>query len=72
MVAQTRELIEQGFFGPQPTEAFMKRVGNLVVLPFKGESVFFHERNKFDNHFYGHHGGLTREEMEIPFLACEM
>lgn len=72
LVVQTRELIEAGFFGSQPSELFTKRVGNLVVLPFKGESAFFYERDVFGNHFYGHHGGLTREEMEIPLLACTL
>ena len=27
------------------------------------------EENKFEQLYYGHHGGLTPEEMEIPFLA---
>lgn len=70
LVVQTRVLIDAGFFGPQPAETFLKRVGNLVVLPFKGESVFYYERDVFENHFYGHHGGPTREEMEIPLLTC--
>lgn len=70
LVLQTRELIDAGFFGPQPGETFLKRVGNLVVLPFKGESMFFYERDVFENRFHGHHGGPTREEMEIPLLAC--
>ena len=69
---KTSELIEGGFFGPQPTATFLQRVGNLVVLPFKGESVYYFERDKFDNHFLGHHGGLTRDEMEIPFIACPL
>jgi hypothetical protein len=70
MVLKTRELIDAGFFGPQPSETFLRRVGNLVVLPFKGESVYYYERDCFENRFFGHHGGLTREEMEIPLLAC--
>lgn len=70
LVVKTQELIDAGFFGPQPFDIFRKRVGNLVVLPVKGESTFFYERDVFENRFYGHHGGLTREEMEIPLLAC--
>lgn len=70
MVIKTRELIDAGFFGPQPNETFLKRVGNLVVLPFKGESAYYYEREVFENRFFGHHGGLTRDEMEIPLLAC--
>jgi hypothetical protein len=55
-----------------PSERFLARVGNLVVLPFKGESCHYYERDRFENRYHGHHGGLTREEMEIPLLACEL
>ncbi len=71
LVVKTADLIEQGFYGPvglQPSETFLTRVANLVVLPYAGESVYYFERGKFDNHYYGHHGGPTREEMEIPLL----
>lgn len=72
IVVKTQTLIEEGFFGPHPSDAFLKRVGNLVVLPFKGQSVYYYEREKFENRYFGHHGGLTREEMEIPLLVCEL
>jgi hypothetical protein len=72
LVVETSELIAQEFFGPMPSERFLARVGNLVVLPFKGESSHYYERDRFENRYYGHHGGLTREEMEIPLLVCEL
>ncbi|BCX05611.1 MAG: phosphodiesterase [Candidatus Roseilinea sp.] len=72
IVVKTAELIAEDFFGPSPSARFMARVGNLVVLPFKGESVYYYEREKFENRYYGHHGGLTREEMEIPLLMCAL
>jgi predicted AlkP superfamily pyrophosphatase or phosphodiesterase len=73
LVVRTQELIERGFFGPLPASPnFLDSVGNLVVLPFKGETVFWYEREKFEMKFFGHHGGLTREEMEIPLLVCEL
>lgn len=73
LVLQTRALIEQGFFGPSPaSNKFLARVGNLVILPFKGESVYWYERGRFEQKYFGHHGGLTREEMEIPLLVCEI
>lgn len=75
LVMPTGELIEQGFFGPQDrpaTEQFLTRVGNVVILPLAGESVYWYERGKFEQNFYGHHGGLTRDEMEIPLLACDL
>jgi hypothetical protein len=35
-----------------------------------GEAVWWYEKDKFEQRFYGHHGGLTPQEMEIPLLAC--
>lgn len=63
------ELIDQGYFGPAPmSEAFLSRVGNLVILPYPGESVWWYEKDRFEQKFLGHHGGLTRQEMEVPLM----
>lgn len=68
-VYRTQDLLAQHFFGLQtPSPEFLGRVGNVVVLPYPGESVWWYEEGKFDMHFLGHHGGLTPEEMEIPLL----
>ena len=70
VVYRTEDLIASGFFGARsPTEPFLSRVGNLVILPYRGESVWWYETGRFEQIFLGHHGGLTREEMEIPLLA---
>ena len=38
-----------GLFGPlPPSSRFLDRVGNLVVLPFAGESVWWYEKDKFE------------------------
>jgi hypothetical protein len=64
------DLVEQGFFGSgAPSQTFLDRVGNLVILPYGNESVWWYEPKKFEQRFYGSHGGLTREEMEIGLLA---
>lgn len=68
-VHRTSEFIEQGFFGPHlPTEHFLSRVGNLVILPYKGEAIWWFEKRRFAQNFYAAHGGLTPEEMETIFL----
>ncbi len=72
-VLRTQDLIKRGYFGPPPvSEAFLSRVANLCVLPYKGESVYCYVKGKYEQRYYGHHGGLTPEEMEIPLLACEL
>ena len=69
VVVRTSDLMDDGYFGPPPlSPAFLKRGGDLVILPFEGESVWWFEKDRFDMKFYGHHGGLTAGEMEIPLL----
>ena len=69
-VYKTADLLAQRFFGSQePSQQFLKRVGNLVILPYPGETAWWYEEGVFDMHFLGHHGGLTPQEMEIPFMA---
>ncbi|CAN5398225.1 alkaline phosphatase family protein [soil metagenome] len=66
-VYKTQDLIDQGYFGPRPVaQKFLDRVGNLLILPNPGETVWWYEKGKFEQNFYGHHGGLTADEMEIP------
>lgn len=65
----TQTLIQEGFFGREvPAKAFIKRVGNLVILPYEGESVWWFQKHRFEQHFYAAHGGLTPSEMESIFL----
>lgn len=72
-IYRTEELLTQGFFGAQkPSQTFLNRVGNLVVLPYARETVWWYEEGRFDMHFRGHHGGLTAEEMEIPLLLLSL
>lgn len=68
-VYTVKNLIDRGFFGPNPSEPFLKRVGNLVILSRKNESVWWYEKDKFEITYFGHHGGLTRDEAEIPFMC---
>lgn len=69
VVVRTTDLMDDGYFGPPPlSPAFLGRIADLVILPFEGESVWWFEKDRFEMKFYGHHGGLTAGEMEIPLL----
>ena len=69
-VYKTADLLAQHFFSDgEPSTVFLGRVGNLVILPYQGESVWWYEPGVFEMRFLGHHGGLTPEEMKIPLLA---
>ena len=71
-VVKTESLIEDGYFGPEVSPRFRERVGNLVILPYRYESVWWYEKGKFEQKFYGHHGGLTRQEMETVLYSYEV
>jgi hypothetical protein len=69
-VCKTNDLIQQCFFGMSPpSAAFLGRVGDIVILPYANESVWWFERGRFEQKFYGSHGGLTPQEMETIFVA---
>jgi predicted AlkP superfamily pyrophosphatase or phosphodiesterase len=64
------DLIAAGLFGPgEPSEAFRSRIGNLAILPYEYETVWWYEQARFEQRFLGSHGGLTRAEMETILLA---
>jgi Uncharacterized proteins of the AP superfamily len=68
-----QDLLREHFFGLQPpSRTFLQRVGNVVILPYKRETVWWYEEGRFSMHFQGHHGGLTPEEMEIPLLLLPL
>ncbi len=68
-VVETEWLIENGYFGAPISPSFRARVGNLVILPYPYQSVWWYEKDRFEQKFYGHHGGLTPQEMEIPLVS---
>ena len=70
-VRLTSDLIAEGYFGTTtPSPEFMSRVSELVILPRPGQLVYWNgNRHRFAQKYRGMHGGLTPQEMEIPFLA---
>lgn len=68
-VYRTADLVEQGFFGANCSPVFRSRLGNLVILPYAHESVWWYEKDKYEQIFLGHHGGLTPSELHSVFMA---
>jgi hypothetical protein len=68
-VRKVEELLADGLFGPNVTDALTARLANLVVLPAPGEAAYWLEPGRFEQHFLGQHGGLTANEMEIPLVS---
>ena len=62
------DLLADGYFGDGAlSRRFLDRVGNAVILPHPGRAVWWYEEGRFESRHPGDHGGLTPEEMEIPF-----
>jgi predicted AlkP superfamily pyrophosphatase or phosphodiesterase len=71
-VRKVADLGAEGYFGPKMSPKFIERAGDLVILPYRYESVWWYEKNKYEQRYHGHHGGLTPQEMEIPMITWEM
>ena len=71
-VVKTEALVADGYFGPEVSSRFRERVGNLVVLSYRYESVWWYEKDRFEMNYYGHHGGLTPQEMETVLYSIEV
>src|SRR5688500_9381255 len=71
-VVRTETLINEGYFGPDVSARFRERVANLVVLSYRHESVWWYDREKHVQRYFGHHGGLTPQEMETILYSYEI
>lgn len=69
-ILKTEEAIKLGLFGnDQIRQKFKDRLGDLVILPHKNFTIWREYKDKKFT-YLGHHGGLSKEEMVIPFAIC--
>ncbi|MBX7145506.1 MAG: alkaline phosphatase family protein [Oligoflexia bacterium] len=68
-ICSTAQLVEQGFWGKiVDSSRILSNLGNVVVLPKPGESIFWSGKSgQFRVNYNGNHGGLSRDEMESLF-----
>ena len=71
-VVKIETLIKDGYFGDEISSRFRERVGNLIILSYLNESIWWYEKGKFEMKFHGHHGGLTPQEMETILYSMEV
>jgi predicted AlkP superfamily pyrophosphatase or phosphodiesterase len=68
LILKTDEMIKAGLFGSgESSERFLRRVGNVMILPYKNNTIWYEHVKGEPFRYLGHHGGLSEEEMLIPF-----
>jgi Type I phosphodiesterase / nucleotide pyrophosphatase len=70
-IIETTEAADQGLFGlGHPSKEFFERTGNLMILPYGNETVWFGRPGEEKINFLGQHGGLSKQEMLVPFAIA--
>ncbi len=70
-VYRTAELLNMGLFGPPPHETLRPRLGNLAILPYADEIVWWHDPSFAETTHRGAHGGLSPAEAHTQVAALE-
>ncbi|MGE5188361.1 MAG: alkaline phosphatase family protein [Betaproteobacteria bacterium] len=70
-VLETSEAVESGLFGSgDPSQSVLDRLGNLMILPCGNGTVWFESPGGCKLTYLGQHGGLSGQEMLVPFGAA--
>ncbi len=70
LLLNSQDALDAGLFGQMPFKAQTPdRVGDLIAAA-KGQAYFWWAPTL--NHMHGRHGGLSRQEMLVPFLAVPL
>jgi predicted AlkP superfamily pyrophosphatase or phosphodiesterase len=68
-IFKTEDLLAAKIFGNERySERFIQNIGQLLILPEQKEAVWWFEKGIFEQNFFGMHGGLSFDEMDIPFF----
>jgi hypothetical protein len=62
--------VENGLFGPgEPHPRLRDRLGDLIAVPLGDAFLWWGDK---ESPIYGRHGGMTPQEMLVPFLAARL
>lgn len=71
-VFKIAEMVKKGLFGiGNPSDRFLQRAGNVLLLPNKNNTMWYQYIKGEKIVFKGNHGGLSEEEMLIPFAIAK-
>ncbi len=72
-VLPTQQALKSGLFGlHKPSEKFLRRIGNVLILPLPDHHVWYDHFPGYPFHQKGVHGGLSHAEMLVPFCVCPL
>lgn len=72
-IVETKQAIDNGLFGlGKPTKRFLDRAGNLLILPYLNETVWFDHFKEVNYTPRGQHGGLNKDEMLVPLAVTKL
>jgi len=67
------EAIKKGLFGiGKPKKEFYDRAGNLLILPYKNNTIWYEHIKGEKFNLAGMHGGLSEEEILVPFGVAKL
>jgi hypothetical protein len=72
-IIETKEAAEKGLFGlGVANKEVFERTGNLMILPYGNETVWFENSENRKISFLCQHGGLNEQEMVVPFAMARL
>jgi hypothetical protein len=70
-IIETVEAAERSLFGlGHASKELFERTGNLMILPYGNETVWFESHWGEKISLLGQHGGLNEQEMLVPFAVA--
>jgi predicted AlkP superfamily pyrophosphatase or phosphodiesterase len=67
-----QEAIALNLFGPEVLDKNLDRIGDLIAIA-NGEFIMVEaERQELQLAMVGHHGGITKAEVDIPLLSADI
>ncbi|MFG1705919.1 alkaline phosphatase family protein [Nonomuraea sp. M3C6] len=67
-VVSRQEAVESGWFGPRVRDAWLERIGDVVVVPYTDLAITAPTNHPIEALFTGYHGSMTEAEQHIPLL----
>jgi len=72
-IIETKEAAEKGLFGLGVAgREMLERTGNLMILPYGDQTVWFESSGGRKISYLGQHGGLSEKEMLVPFAIAQL